>query len=375
MPAIPDPVELTRTLVNFNTVNPPGNEAAAARFLGALLADAGLDVAYHALSEDRLSLVARLAGENSRPHLCFCGHLDTVPTGAAAWQNPPWEGRISQGRVYGRGSSDMKSGVAAMTTAVIRLAAFPRRRSQVVLIFTAGEETGSESAVRMVQEGVLPTPAGALVVGEPSGNAAFLGHKGALWLQCRARGKSAHGSMPEYGDNAILKAARAVLALEGLLAQDPPHPQLGRPTLNVGTFSGGTKINMVADLAEFTLDLRTLPGLDHDRLYGRVCDRLGPTLEVNRLLDLAPVLTDEKSTWIQDVLRLLDRLRGPSSPGYVNYFTDASILTPALGNPPTLILGPGEPSQAHQTDEWCRIDDINQAAEIYLNIARMWCQV
>jgi succinyl-diaminopimelate desuccinylase len=375
MPQPADPVELTRALINLDTVNPPGNEDAAARFLGELLMEGGLHVNYHILAEGRMGLVACLKGESAAPALCFCGHLDTVPPGGAAWQSPPMEARLSEGRIYGRGASDMKSGLAAMTAAILRLAGISRRQADVVMIFTAGEETGSEGAFRMVREGVLPAAVGALMVGEPSSNAPFLGHKGALWLRCQARGKSAHGSMPEQGDNAILKAARAVLALEDLLGHDRPHPKLGRPTLNVGTVSGGTKINMVPDVADFTLDLRTVPGLDHDELHRRVCDRLGPALGVSRLLDLPPVLTDEDEPWVRQLLNLLKHMGAPSPPGYVNYFTDASVLTPSLGTPPTVILGPGEANQAHQTDEWCWVDKIHQAVDIYLEIARIWCQV
>jgi succinyl-diaminopimelate desuccinylase len=373
MPQPVNPIELTHALINIDTVNPPGNEEAAARFLGELLKEGGLQVNYHILAEGRLGLVACLKGEGAAPPLCFCGHLDTVPPGAAPWQSHPLAARLSEGRIYGRGASDMKSGIAAMTAAILLLAGTSRRQADVVTIFTAGEETGSEGAFRMVREGVLPSRAGALVVGEPSGNAAYLGHKGALWLKCQARGKSAHGSMPDKGDNAILKATRAVLALEDLLGHDLPHPKLGRPTLNVGTISGGTKINMVPDLADFTLDLRTVPGLDHDQLHRRVCGRLGTALEVSRLLDLAPVLTDEKNLWVRQVLQLLEQKGVPSLPGYVNYFTDASALTPALDNPPTVILGPGEATQAHQTDEWCEVNKILQAADIYLEIARTWC--
>jgi succinyl-diaminopimelate desuccinylase len=282
---------------------------------------------------------------------------------------------LSEGRIYGRGASDMKSGLAAMTAAVLRLAEISRRQADVVMVFTAGEETGSEGAFRMVRDGVLPAAVGALVVGEPSGNAAYLGHKGALWLSCRAKGKSAHGSMPDQGDNAILKAARAVIALEDLLGHDRPHPKLGHPTLNVGTIVGGTKINMVPDVADFTLDLRTVPGLNHEDLHRRVCDCMGPAIEVSRLLDLPPVLTDENDPWVKQALSLLKQKGAHSLPGYVNYFTDASALTPALGSPPTVLLGPGEATQAHQTDEWCRVDRIHQAVDIYLEIARSWCGV
>ena len=128
MPQTPDPVELTRALINLDTVNPPGNEEAAARFLGELLMEGGLQVNYHVLAEGRMGLVACLKGESAAPPLCFCGHLDTVPPGGAAWQSPPLEARVSEGKIYGRGASDMKSGLAAMAAAVLGLAAVPRRR-------------------------------------------------------------------------------------------------------------------------------------------------------------------------------------------------------------------------------------------------------
>jgi succinyl-diaminopimelate desuccinylase len=94
---------------------------------------------------------------------------------------------------------------------------------------------------------------------------------------------------------------------------------------------------------------------------------------VSRLLDLPPVLTDENDPWVRQVLNMLEQKGAPARPGYVNYFTDASALTPALGTPPTVILGPGEAIQAHQTDEWCSVDNIRQAVDLYLEIARSWC--
>jgi len=124
-----------------------------------------------------------------------------------------------------------------------------------------------------------------------------------------------------------------VLALEDLLSHDPPHPQLGRPTINVGTISGGTKINMVPDLAEFTLDLRTIPGWTTANLP-KGLRPIRPALEVSRLLDLPSVLTDENNPWVRRVLNQLKQKGAPSQPGYVNYFTDASALTPALGAHP-----------------------------------------
>ena len=373
MPDLSDAVELTQELIRLDTINPEGNEEPAARLLGDMLAAAGLEVAYPRLAPQRTGLVATLKGSAPGPALVCTGHLDTVPLGNAPWSMDPHGGLIQDGKLYGRGASDMKSGVAALAVAALRLAQAPRGRGDVVLAFTAGEETGSQGARQMVESGALPARAGALLVAEPSGNAPFLGHKGALWLECAAQGKSAHGSMPDLGDNAIYKAARAAASLEHFFAQDQPRPPLGGPSINVGTFSGGSKINMVPDHASFQVDLRSIPGLGHDDLRGRLQDHLGPQISVSTILDLPAVLTPADDPWIQACLAVMEHLRGaPPRPGYVNFFTDASVLTPALGQPPTLILGPGEPGQAHQTDEFCLVEKIVQAVSMYLEIGRQW---
>ena len=371
MTSIPDPVELTRTLIRMDTINPPGNEEPAARYLGELLAGAGLHVSYPRLGKNRTGLIAAVPGRSSELPLVFTGHLDTVPVGETPWNTPPHGAEIKDGRLMGRGASDMKSGIAAMVVTALRLAQEPEGERGVVFVFTAGEETGSEGALQMKESGVLPSEAGAIVVAEPSGNIPLLGHKGVLWLECTAKGKSAHGSMPDLGENAIYKAARAAAGLENFFSSALAHPQLGKPTVNVGTFIGGSKINMVPDRARFRVDLRSVPGMEHAHFFEEIKDHLGPDIAVERLIDLPGILTPVTDPWISRVLDILERIQGDRpEPGYVNFFTDASVLTSALKNPPTLILGPGEPSQAHQTDEYCVVEKIGRAVEFYLGIAQ-----
>ena len=373
MTSIPNPVELTRDLIRMDTINPPGNEEPAARYLGKMLADAGLTVSYPRLGENSTGLIASIPGKASKQPLVFTGHLDTVPVGDAPWETPPHEAKIQNGRLYGRGASDMKSGVAAAVVTALHLAQKVEGEGGIVFVFTAGEETGSEGAVQMKESGALPEEAGAIVVAEPTGNIPLLGHKGALWLECSAKGKSAHGSMPELGDNAIYKAARAAASLEDFFSRAKAHPQMGKPTVNVGTFTGGAKINMVPDSARFRVDLRSVPGVEHGALFENIKAHLGPDIEVRRLIDLPGISTPASDPWIKRVLNIMARIEGSRpEPGYVNYFTDASILTPALKTPPTLILGPGEPGQAHQTDEYCVVEKIGRAAEFYLEIALDW---
>ncbi|MBW1735258.1 MAG: M20 family metallopeptidase [Deltaproteobacteria bacterium] len=374
MTTIPDPVELTQALIRMDTVNPPGNEEPAALYIGDLMTGAGLQVSYHRLGKNRLGLVAVAPGRVPGPPLVFTGHLDTVTPGQAPWTFLPLSGELRDGRLMGRGSSDMKGGVGAMVVTALGLAADGEERRDVVFIFTAGEETGCSGALQMREEGILPPQAGALIVAEPTGNLPVLGHKGVLWLECTARGRAAHGSMPHLGENAIYRAARAAAGLEDLFSSAPAHPRLGKPTVNVGTFTGGSKINMVPDRALFTVDLRTVPGMDHGRLFQEVGSHMGTDISIERLIDLPGILTPSDHPWIRRVFDIIERLqRERSEPGYVTYFTDASVLAPAMDNPQTLILGPGEPSQAHQTDEFCVAEKITLASDVYLEIARNWC--
>ena len=373
MAAIPDPVELTQTLIRMDTINPPGNEEPAARYLGALLADGGLHVSYPRLGENSTGLIAVVPGRSSGLPLVFTGHLDTVPVGDAPWDSPPHGAEIKNGRLMGRGASDMKSGIAAMVVTALHLAQEPEGRGGAVFIFTAGEETGCEGALQMKESGVLPHEAGAVVVAEPTGNIPILGHKGAFWIECTAKGKSAHGSMPDLGENAIYKAARAAASLENFFSSARAHPQLGKPTVNVGTFIGGSKINMVPDSARFRVDLRSVPGLEHARLLEEIKSHLGPDIAIKRLVDFPGILTPSTDPWITRVLDIMARIQGSRpEPGYVNFFTDASVLTSALNNPPTLILGPGEPSQAHQTNEYCEVEKIGRSVAFYRAIAENW---
>jgi len=363
-------VELTRELVRIDTINPTSPEKPCAERAGRLLQDAGFAVQAFEFAPGRTSLVARRDGPEA---LCFVGHLDTVPLGAAKWSRDPFGGEISAGRLYGRGSSDMKSGVAAMVEAAVQLARTPLRRG-LTLLLVAGEETGCEGAAHLARTPGALGNAAAMIVGEPTGNVPVVGHKGALWLRARTRGITAHGSMPDKGDNAVLKAARAALSLADFRFEVQPDPLLGGPTLNVGTLHGGLNVNSVPDEAVIGIDIRTIPSVRHAPLRERLQQRLGPEVQLETLVDLEGVRTREDDPFVQRVCDAVARATGEKArPGAATYFTDASVLTPAYGGVPTVVLGPGEMALCHQTDEHCRVDRIEQAVAAYVEIARGWC--
>ena len=367
-----DPVELTSRLIRFDTVNPPGREIECARYLESILAQAGFRTQLVPMGDERASLIARCGRSGAGKPIVFTGHIDVVPLGTRPWASDPFSGEISGGRIHGRGSSDMKGGVAAFVAAAIAEAARIEEETEVVLLITAGEETGCEGAVSIVHAGLQGT-AGALVVCEPTSNVPYVGHKGALWLKAIAQGKTAHGSMPEQGDNAVYKAARAVERLSCFDFRCERHPQLGEPTLNVGTFHGGLNINSVPDRAEVQIDLRTIPAVDHAELRRRIREEMKEDLQLETLIDLPGIWTSPQDPWVQRVGAIVARITGESARvGTATYFTDASVLTPALAGAPTLVLGPGEPTLAHQTDEWCGVERVRQATAIYRELIVDW---
>src|SRR3989337_2957114 len=273
--AEPDAVALTRSLLGFDCINPPGREADCARHAAKLLQDWGYRVETHDFEPGRTSVVARAGGNGAKAPLCLPGHLDVVPLGARAWSRDPFAGETDGDRLYGRGTSDMKSGVAAIMLAARSFAQKLEGTPGVVLVLTASEENGCIGSRHLAELPQLMGKAGAMVVGEPTSNHPYVGHKGSLKFHAGFRGVSAHGSMPELGENAIYKAARAVGALATFDFGQPPHPVMGAATLSVGTFEGGSGVNLVPDTARIGVDIRTLPGMDHAALLARLRTPMG----------------------------------------------------------------------------------------------------
>ncbi|WP_346399157.1 M20 family metallopeptidase [Pseudomonas syringae] len=368
-----DPIALTRALLAFQTLNPPGDEEACAAFLAEQLTRHGFVCELQRFGERRFNLVAWLEGDGHGKPLGFTGHLDTVPLGNAIWSHSPFAGEIVDGRLYGRGASDMKAGIAAFIVACQRSRDSIQRGPGVRLILTGGEETGCDGAKALCSDAPhLLGELGALLIGEPTANYPILGHKGALWLRCASHGLTAHGAMPEEGVNAIYLAAEHIGRAQ-TFEVGPAHPLMRKPTLNVGTISGGLNINSVPDYAAFTLDLRTAPNLDHDEIRGRLAAHLGSRAELSTLIDLPGICASLDEPWVQQVFARCQALHdAPLEEKAVPYFTDAAVLLPAIGYPPTLILGPGEPGMAHKVDEYCEVDKLHQCVELYAGLIEDW---
>ena len=365
-------VSLTRSLLRFDTVNPPGRERDCARYAGSLLQEWGYRVASHAYADPRTSVIARAGGSDAKAPLCLTGHLDVVPVGARAWTHDPFSGETDGDRLYGRGASDMKAGVAAILLAARGMAKKLAATPGVVIVLTAAEEGGCIGSRHLSQQRALLGKAGAMIVGEPTSNYPLVGHKGSVKFHARFKGVSAHGSMPHLGVNAIYKAARALGKLELFDFGVAAHPVMGKPTLNVGTIEGGNTVNAVPDAADIGVDIRTVPGMDHEKLIQRLSGLLGEA-EVDVFSNLGPVWTEPDLEWVQRVFEICkpyveDRLEARTAP----YMTDAANLLKVYAGAPTVVLGPGEAAMAHQTDEYCSQERIRQSVAIYEALIRDW---
>jgi succinyl-diaminopimelate desuccinylase len=218
---------------------------------------------------------------------------------------------------------------------------------------------------------------GAVVIGEPTAMQVGVAHKGALWLRAVFGGQSAHGSMPHHGSNAILHAMRFLRGLDDYTFGVPAHPLLGASTVSANMIHAGTASNVVPDRCELTLDVRTVPGVNHPAVLtslraliaASVPADLAPRSGLEVILDRAPVDTDPHAAVVQAALRAARAGQGtePAVHG-LTYFTDGSVIGPATGLP-MVILGPGEPGQAHQTDEHVSVQRVLECVDVYEGLA------
>jgi succinyl-diaminopimelate desuccinylase len=359
-------------LVRFKTVNPPGDEQPAADYALEFLRQYGFEGELVSHGENRASLIARLKG-GKVPALVFNGHLDVVPVGAGRWTHDPFEGVVADGRVWGRGSADMKGGVAAMLVAAQAVAtAGLSLRGDLVVTATAGEEVDMLGAQVLSARPDLG-PMQAVIISEPTSNRIGLAERGVFWLEFTTRGKTAHGSTPELGNNAITLMRTLLDELDRLSIPYTPHPVLGHFTRSINTIQGGIKTNVVPDHCAVTVDMRTVPGQDHRALLRQLEDLIAdlthkvPDFQasVRLISDLPAVETSPDEPVVQRFRDVMTQVTGrPPEPQVVRFATEAAIFVPAL-HVPTIICGPGNADLAHQPDEYIEIDKMVEAARMY----------
>lgn len=359
-------VLLTQQIVRMPTT-PSHGQNEVAELLADRLDAAGFAVTSHPGPGGNTEVVARL-GDPDLPSLCLAAHLDTVPVVEQDWSQDPFGGTLTEDRLWGRGSSDMKAGAAALVLAAVDRARSARLgRTPLSLVLTSEEELGCLGAARLAEDRAALPPVAALVVAEPTSNRPLLGHRGAVWVDLDAAGRSCHASTPHLGENAIDKLVRSVQLVHDWVAQHPStHEVLGDRTMSVGRIEGGVLRNIVPDRATAQLDFRVSDPDEVTALAQALDDEIGDLSRVTRVLALPPVAAEWDDPFVRQVRDIAGpHVDGPLVPAAARFFTDASVLTPALGSPPTVIWGPGSADLAHVVDEWCSAREIVTATHMY----------
>ncbi len=365
-------VELLQALIRIPSVNPDGDpgtdgvgEGDCARWVAAFLRDCGAEVTLEEVYPDRPNVIARFRREveNVGPRLLLAPHLDTVSV--AGMTIDPFGGEIRDGRVWGRGASDTKGTMAAMLWALREMAGvIPTLRASVGFAAMMGEETGQPGSRHFVRHHADEFDFA--VVGEPTELETVHAHKGCFWVEITVRGRAAHGSTPERGENAIFKLNRLIDDVWEDLQRELGRftdPALGPPTVNLGMIRGGTRTNIVPDTAMAAFDFRETPALRQSGgargLLRNLLQEKGWSghFEEKVTVDATPLFTPPDHPEILRLQGLGSRLA--TAP----WFCDAGWL--AAGGIPAVACGPGNIAQAHTRDEHIEITKLEEGARFY----------
>jgi len=366
-------VALLQRLIQFPTEDPPGREIEMARFMYETTQEMGMISQIDEFRPGRANVIARIKGNGTKPGLVFSAHFDTMPTGTKAWTYPPFGGEVHDGKIYGRGASDMKSGMAAMLIAAQQIMQRPETlQGDLILAFSAGESSNCIGAKRMLETGAI-NDAGAIIVSEPSSLRILIAETGTWWIKATATGIPGHSSGATgglgTGSNAILKLVDLINKLADFRFDVAAHPLLGEPTLSVGTIQGGTAVNQTPDHAELGLDVRFLPGMTVDSMVTALQTLAGPEISFETIDLKPPVEIAGDHPLVQICTAAAQSHLGQiEPPSGVAYYSDAVILSPAL-NIPRVIIGPGELGFSGIVDEYVEIGKLVTSAEIYQRIA------
>ncbi len=362
------PIELLQHLIRIPSVNPDedaapegAGEQRLAQCIAAWLEGPDCRVMLEEIKPGRPNLIARFAPMDGRPRILFGPHLDTV--GINHMTIDPFSGELRDGKIWGRGASDTKGSMAAMLWA-LRENIHRLRDLPVAIDFVAfmGEESGQWGSKHFAKH--HGADYSFAIVGEPTSLDIVHVTKGSLWATLSTSGKAAHSSTPERGENAIMKLAHSLGLLEKNLQQrllSYPHDVLGNCTMNIGTFHGGARANIVPDRAHAQLDIRLTPQLFEQggalALLESTISELALPVAIDYAHENPPMETAAEHPMVQ----LLLLARAGSKPTGAPWFSDAAHLS--NGGIPSVCLGPGSIEQAHTADEFLKVDDLLAGVE------------
>ncbi|MDQ6611807.1 MAG: ArgE/DapE family deacylase [Gemmatimonadota bacterium] len=375
-----DPVELTAALVAIDSRNPdlvPGGpgESACAAYLAELLSHWGFAVALQEIAPARWNVLARI-GPTGKSPLILNGHLDVV--GVDEMVHEPFKPDVHNGRMYGRGATDMKSGIASMCVAAARASARGALHSEIIIAAVCDEEFASLGTRQLLADGLQATAA---IVTEPTRLAVCPAHRGFAWLRVDFSGRAAHGSRYDLGVDAIRNAGLFLAGLDGIETNALPmrtHDLMGRPSLHASMIEGGTGWSTYPEHCTLRVERRTVSGETGDDIvaeFKTLCAELHAqreTFSAQVTLELFQPASDLAidAPLTQAVISALQKESLPSPVEGLSCWTDAALFNAA--GIPALCFGPGDIALAHSAEEWVETEQIHQATAVLERICSTW---
>jgi succinyl-diaminopimelate desuccinylase len=373
-------VELTQALIRSRSINPPGETAECAEIILKKFRKEGISAEIMEGRKGACNVVANLPGRKKGKVLLLNGHIDVVPPGEG-WTVDPFGGEIQGGKIYGRGTCDMKSGIASMMAAMI---GFKRSGAEfdgeILFMGVADEETGSDFGTLWLLEKKFGNKADLAIVSEPTSLRIELGNRGLRWIDITVRGRASHAGRPHLGVNAIAYGAKLIEAIHAMrFSIRNDGFEIPTPSISVTTIDGGAKVNIIPDRCTLAVDRRMMPGETTETVLGELKEVIDPVLALEK--DLTIDVSVRPGSWDpyiisrdEPIVRVLGEScreitgREPVLAGK-GACTDASHIFHRLGIP-TVLFGPGDEKLSHKVDECVSIDALCQGTEIFFSLFR-----
>jgi succinyl-diaminopimelate desuccinylase len=365
-----DVIPILQKLINIKTENPPGFTIEAINYLVDYFGNLGISCKVQEYGEKRANIIAEYG--DAEKTIILTGHLDTVPAGdESKWKFPPFSGIEEDGKIFGRGSTDMKGAIAAYVAVLALLKQEDvKLNKKIIFLGTSDEELNMDGSLFAKNMGIMEG-CEFVVIGEPTELKIGIAEKGTLWIKVKIEGKSAHGSTPHLGISAIEAAALLIPKLKEVVPIFE-HEILGKSTLNIGKISGGTVVNVVPELCEMECDFRLVAdGLRSEikEKIATVVDKFNQEQEAEVTFEIAHELPaiemKGESNFLEDLKKRAQKAGVQEIIG-VNYGTDGAMLVPDYGTP-FVIMGPGKLDQLHVTDEYTEKEEVMEYANIIYN--------
>ncbi|MEX2608025.1 MAG: ArgE/DapE family deacylase [Kiritimatiellia bacterium] len=375
-----DLIELLSSLIAVPSVNPAHcsdpditGERRMADVIEHLFTERGLVIErLDPTGEDRPAVIGRCNTSDPRRTLMVEMHLDTV--GVADMTVPPFQATIRDGKLYGRGSCDMKGSMAAFLHALTpeRVEACRKQGVELMVVAAPDEETGTHGASHLVQLGIKADMA---IILEPTRCLPVIAHKGAFWYDVELRGRSGHGSQPASGVSTNAALARflpELLNIHQRLAETSPHPLLGASTLNLGRIEGGQTYNIIPERTRLHLDRRVVPSENAEAFVEEIQQLLedltqqgllcGGSITLNQ--NTLPFATSPDAPLVTQLQAAITQVTGSPAPAQgTSWVSDASPFGQVCGQ--TLVFGPGDIAQAHTDNEYITLEQLRLGSRIF----------